>query len=476
MSTGLRFGYGTNGFANHRLDDAVEIIAELGYTGIALTLDHHHLDPFAPDATAQARRLAGRLRELGLRVVVETGARYLLDPRAKHAPTLLDDEPGPRLDFLQRALEIASELGADCVSYWSGSKPVELPDERAWQRMLDGTGTVLTRAEQVGVPLGLEPEPGMFVERLADALRLRAELGEPSLLGITLDIGHCIAVETDSLADCIRQAGPLLVNVQLDDMRSGVHEHLEFGTGEVNLAEGFAALSEVDYRGVAAVELPRHSHAAPVVAARSMDALRAAWRQVSPHPWLAEAEQRVATELTAIRGLFPAVGRKVGRQPLRSAEDPAGLVYGTVDDLARRQLIGVLVRNHDAAEVAAELAELYRYGDDAERRGVLRGLAELGPEAGAAGLPIVADALRTNDTRLIAAALGPFAERELDQHSWRHGVLKCLFVGVPTEAVAGLDRRSDAELRRMVRDFAAERTAAGRQVPADARRLLEGSQ
>ena len=44
----LRFGYGTNGFSNHRLDDALAVIAELGYDGVALTLDHHHLDPFAP--------------------------------------------------------------------------------------------------------------------------------------------------------------------------------------------------------------------------------------------------------------------------------------------------------------------------------------------------------------------------------------------------------------------------------------------
>ncbi|MFD1152770.1 EboA domain-containing protein, partial [Saccharothrix hoggarensis] len=60
----------------------------------------------------------------------------------------------------------------------------------------------------------------------------------------------------------------------------------------------------------------------------------------------------------------------------------------------------------------------------------------------------------------------------LDAHAWRHGVLKCLFTGVPLTVVAGLDRRVDEELRRMVGAFADERRAAGRAVPDDALDLL----
>nr|WSW65383.1 EboA domain-containing protein [Streptomyces sp. NBC_00995] len=118
------------------------------------------------------------------------------------------------------------------------------------------------------------------------------------------------------------------------------------------------------------------------------------------------------------------------------------------------------------------LTRIYEQGTAAERRAVLLTLPALG--LGPAALPLVEDALRTNDTTLITAAVGPFAAAHLPPHSWRHAVLKCLFTGVPVEAVADLARRSrgDAELARMLGDFASERIAAGRPVPAGLHHVL----
>ncbi|SEO62435.1 EboA domain-containing protein [Actinacidiphila rubida] len=119
------------------------------------------------------------------------------------------------------------------------------------------------------------------------------------------------------------------------------------------------------------------------------------------------------------------------------------------------------------------LARLYRRGSAGERRAVLAALPVLDVDPGD-GLPLVEDALRTNDTRLVAAALGPYAAAHLPAHAWRHAVLKCLFTGVPVTVIAGLERRAagDGELARMLRDFAAERVAAARAVPADLTQVL----
>ena len=77
----MLLGYNTNGFAHHRLEDALVILAELGYRSVALTLDYHALNPYAPDVREQRARVKDLLREHGLRSVIETGARFLLDPR-----------------------------------------------------------------------------------------------------------------------------------------------------------------------------------------------------------------------------------------------------------------------------------------------------------------------------------------------------------------------------------------------------------
>lgn len=491
-------GYGTNGFTDHPLPSALDVLQDEGYTAVALTLGHPHLDPFAPDWRAQAEALSADLRRRRMRVVVETGARYLLDPVRKHRPTLVDRNAEPRMVFLRRAIEIAAILDAECVSLWSGVLPDDVTLDAA-RVLLDERLLELTAvAAAAGVPLALEPEPGMVVETVADALAVRARLGHPAMLGITVDLGHCVVVEPDGVVGALRAAGALLRNVQADDMLPHAHEHLPFGEGALDLDAALATLRELDYRGVVAVELPRHAHAAPALARASMAALVAAASTsgavevrtggpgagggpdaaagssagpspsaqhtpgTAPHPWTRAAVEAVRTDATRAARLFASAGREVGREPL-SAEPFAP----TADDAARAAIVAALADGGAAPDTAITL---YRRGDDAERRGVLRGLDVLASpteEWRDAGLELVHDALRANDTRIVAAALGSFAAAHLDDHAWRHGVLKCVFLGIPLSVVEGLDARADDELAAMAARFAEERRAAGRTVPDD---------
>ncbi|MBT2364417.1 sugar phosphate isomerase/epimerase [Streptomyces sp. ISL-10] len=278
---GLRLGYGTNGLTDLRLGDALALLADLGYDGVGLTLDHMHLDPLAPDLAGRTARVARRLGELGLTAAVETGARYVLEPRRKHGPSLLDPDPdarAARTRLLLTAVDVAADLGAHAVHCFSGITPAGTDADTAWKRLEEGLWPVLDAAAAAGVPVAIEPEPGHLLATLDDFHHLRIALGNPAPLGLTLDIGHCQCLEPAPPADCIRDAAPWLRHVQIEDMRRGVHEHLPFGDGEIDFPAVLDALAATGHQGLTVVELPRHSHAGPELARTSIEFLRTARR------------------------------------------------------------------------------------------------------------------------------------------------------------------------------------------------------
>ena len=276
----LRYAYNTNGTAHHRLDDALALVADAGYDGVALTLDVHHLDPFAPDLPSRARALGARLRALALGLVVETGARYLLDPRAKHEPTLATADAAGRarrVDFLRRCFDVCAECGGETVSFWAGVPRPGVDRREAWRWLADGVHAVLALAAERGVVASLEPEPGMLVETADDYYRLRALLGEPgAALRLALDTGHCLVTGDRDPADAVRATAADLGTVAVGDMRRGVHEHLPFGSGDMDVPGVLGALRSVGYDRLVTVELSRDSHRAHDMVPRALAYLKAA--------------------------------------------------------------------------------------------------------------------------------------------------------------------------------------------------------
>jgi len=272
----MLLGYNTNGFAHHDPFEAIEVLAEIGYRSVALTLDHGAFNPFDDRWPGNLQRLKDTLRRLGLRSIIETGARYLLDPRRKHEPTLVtasEAERQRRIDFLQRAIDAAAFLDSDCVSLWSGVRHDDASDEAVLERLTESLRVVLRHATHSGVTVGFEPEPGMFIDTMKSFHRLLQWIDVPHLQ-LTLDVGHLWCQGELPIADYIARSGPRLVNVHIEDMRAGVHEHLMFGEGEMRFAPILEALAKANYRGGLHVELSRHSHEAPTAARKAFEFLR----------------------------------------------------------------------------------------------------------------------------------------------------------------------------------------------------------
>jgi sugar phosphate isomerase/epimerase len=299
-------GYNTNGMAHHDLFDAVELLAEIGYRGVAITIDHNALPPHGRHVRQRIARLRRLLERLGMRSVIETGARFLLDPRLKHEPTLLSEGRRVRIDFYKYAVDCAAQLGSDCVSLWSGAlrgkeagsgpffggkthfaskRLAENMDlspstahRQALDRLVEGLREVLDYAAAKDVAIGFEPEPGMLIDSLRAFEELLGRIDAPNL-GLTLDVGHLQCQGETPIPEMIRRWAPRLVNVHLDDMRTGVHQHLMFGDGEIEFPPILQTLTEVGYTGGVYVELSGHSRQAPEAAKEALEFLSQRMRE-----------------------------------------------------------------------------------------------------------------------------------------------------------------------------------------------------
>ncbi|MDA7980206.1 MAG: sugar phosphate isomerase/epimerase [Pirellulales bacterium] len=290
----MLLGYNTNGFAHHDPLTAIDLLADLGYRSVALTVDHGLLSP-REDWRPQLDRIRQALARHDMRCVIETGARYLLNPRVKHEPTLVSANAGERAErrrFYEHCILLAAELEADCVSLWSGvvrdESTISVEAASVWDRLTIELEQTLDDAAARGVIIGFEPEPGMFIDTMSQFAELTKRLPHPALQ-LTLDVGHLHCLGETPITEVIERWKARIVNVHIEDMRSGVHEHLRFGDGEMDFPPILQAFAKGSYAGGVHVELSRHSHAAPETAAASMAFLAPlvqATTQAEPSPQL----------------------------------------------------------------------------------------------------------------------------------------------------------------------------------------------
>lgn len=173
---------------------------------------------------------------------------------------------------------------------------------------------------------------------------------------------------------------------------------------------------------------------------------------------------------------YTACGRR-GRRPLdmaatdrRALADAApDIDFGRWDhaDFLRLDLLLTRAAVLGEAACAAAAVACMEAGDAAEQQSWLKGVSLLpAPEQYTA---LVIDACRTNILPVFEAVAqgNPFAARFFPDRNFNQMVLKALFNSVPLAGIQGLADRKNPELTRMASDYADERRAAGRTVPAD---------
>ena len=143
----------------------------------------------------------------------------------------------------------------------------------------------------------------------------------------------------------------------------------------------------------------------------------------------------------------------------------------TVDQAARTLLVLALPAN-DPAEFVASLNRLFAAADVGELVALYQALPLL-PFPTQHALR-AAEGIRTNMKAVFEAVAhrNPFPSEQLEEGPWNQMVLKCLFIGSRLDPIAGLDRRMNPALTRMLWDYSRERRAAKRTVSPELWRCI----
>lgn len=188
--------------------------------------------------------------------------------------------------------------------------------------------------------------------------------------------------------------------------------------------------------------------------------------------WLALtlSDGAVVCSRPRLRVAFTQLPRKLGAEAESQLADERGPC--TLLDLARLALVLAAFERTPSDDHTLTLDELYRTGEQREQQSILRTLARLPDPARFTALAV--EACRTNSVLVFAAIANdnPFPARHFPELSFNQLVLKAIFLGVPVARIHDLASRVDAELRRMLEDYASERRAAGRAVPDDVSLVL----
>jgi sugar phosphate isomerase/epimerase len=274
----LRLAFSTNAFKKNSLDEAIDSIAQIGYRGVEVMADVPHAYPARMTATSKKEVLA-RIQQTGMRAS-NVNAFTLFACGDTYHPTWIEDDADQRhirIEHTRGAIDLAAELGAATVSLQPGGPMIgtTLTRKLAGERFAEGLSALLPDARKRNIVLGVEPEPGLFIETAAEYLEFKNRFfrDEP-LVKMNCDVGHLFCVGDDPPA-VIRSLPEHVAHIHFEDIGANrVHQHLTPGRGVIDFPAIFAALGDVGYTGWITVELYPYETTAAGVARRAFEHLR----------------------------------------------------------------------------------------------------------------------------------------------------------------------------------------------------------
>jgi fructoselysine 3-epimerase len=260
----MKLAFSTNAYTRFPLADALRGIRKAGFEGVEILADEPHAYPLKIDGalTDSVRRV---LDETGLvvsNINCNCSFGYWKDapPEPYFEPSLISPDPKYRADrtaMIKTTLDFAAKVGAKNISITSGRCIGGMPPDKAEKQFAESMKPLLDHADKVGVEIGIECEPGLFLEWASELYDWIERLDHPKF-GANLDIGHSV-VMGELIDEAVQVLAGRIWNMHVEDLPGRKHYHMIPGEGTFDWATLKASLAAVKYDRFLTVELYTHT-------------------------------------------------------------------------------------------------------------------------------------------------------------------------------------------------------------------------
>jgi sugar phosphate isomerase/epimerase len=256
----MQLAFSSNAYLRYSIEETIARIADIGYRGIELLADVPHAWPAGLlEPQKQAIRDALAKHQLTISNINAFMMNAIADPRQPYwHPSWIDPDPhyrAIRREHTKRALQLAHDLGAPHITTEPGGP---LFPGQTWEAaadiFYDELMPCVEIAEALGIPLLIEPEPDLLIERFPQFLSFIERI-DSRMVGLNFDVGHAYCVGEEP-QDWVAKMAPHTRHYHLEDIAATrVHQHLVPGRGAIDFVATLKAIQATGYDGWLTVEL-----------------------------------------------------------------------------------------------------------------------------------------------------------------------------------------------------------------------------
>ncbi len=257
-------GYHTAGLLLHDVCVAVDELAHIGYSCVAIRPHAGNFHPRLAGFGQQVLRISDAIKRAHVRSVLDLDAPFMHGPEAVRGPSLVaadDDESGAAMAWIEQWVAVAVELGSEMVTFSSGATDSSdhLGDEDTLERLAARLNELLASVADQQVRLALRPRSGDMIATVAQFERLGQWLTDSSDLLLAADIGEMLIGGELPVGDRLGRNLDTLACVYLCDRQTGHFGDQRIGQGDVALNRILRSLAEHQFRGPAIVRVEGQS-------------------------------------------------------------------------------------------------------------------------------------------------------------------------------------------------------------------------